>query len=228
MMRKIFKKIASVCKILIYKLTKLSLSCHVQLSLAPQADIQLVRGNRLRFGALSKLIMHQRSQIICSGSFVFGDNCTVILHEGSKLYLGDHSWCLHGCWIEVGKGQALTLGDRVTLQLRCSLHGEIYIGNDCLFAPDIYISSGSHSFDGNLAHTIRTQDSKYPITSKPVLISSNCWLGIRTFVAPGVRLGEGTVTGANSVLLSDTDQFSVYAGVPAKKIRSYLTDSIQN
>ena len=72
---------------------------------------------------------------------------------------------------------------------------------------------------------ILDKDLIYSFTSRPVSISSKCWLGIRTFVAPGLRVGEGTVTGANSVLRSDTDQFSVYAGVPAKKIRSYFTES---
>ena len=105
--------------------------------------------------------------------------------------------------------------------------GEIYIGDDCLLAPDIYISSGSNSFDRNPEYTIRTQDAKEPFTSRLVSISSNCWLGIRTFVAPGLRLGEGTVTGANSVLLTDTEPYSVYAGVPAKKIRSYYTKPTQ-
>lgn len=94
------------------------------------------------------------------------------------------------------------------------------IGSDCLFAPEVYISSGSHVFDRLPGVSIRKQDQLFAV-SNAVAISDNCWLGIRTFVAPGVYLAEGTVTGANSVMTKNTEKFSVYAGVPAKKLRTY-------
>ncbi|ELY5426806.1 acetyltransferase [Campylobacter upsaliensis] len=36
---------------------------------------------------------------------------------------------------------------------------------------------------------------------------------------PGVRLRRGCIIGAGAVLTKDTDEFGVYAGIPAIKIR---------
>lgn len=38
-------------------------------------------------------------------------------------------------------------------------------------------------------------------------------------ITKGVRIGDGAVIGANSVVLNDVEAHSVYAGVPARKIR---------
>jgi len=39
---------------------------------------------------------------------------------------------------------------------------------------------------------------------------------------PGITLGKGSVIGANAVVTKDTEDYAVYVGVPAKKIRSRL------
>jgi acetyltransferase-like isoleucine patch superfamily enzyme len=197
---------------------RLSSGCKVHAD--NSSEFQCIAGAALSFGVGSHLRMHENSQLIVSGNFSFGRGCTVIVHKGGKLILGRDSWALHDCWIEVGSGQAIMIGDRVTLQLRCSIHGCVEIGDDTLLAPDCYVSSGGHSFDKDKSMTIRDQDRLYQL-SRPVVIERNSWLGIRSWIAPGLRLAEGTITGANSVITKDTSKYSVYAGVPAVKIRSY-------
>ena len=45
---------------------------------------------------------------------------------------------------------------------------------------------------------------------------------------PGVTIGKCTVIGAGSVVSKNLDAFSVYAGVPAKKIRDIRTGERYN
>lgn len=194
-------------------------SCDVDIH--PTALIKIVNvGDRLLIGASSTFSLEAGSRIEAEGSFTFGRNNTIILHENACLQLGADSCALHACWIEVGANQAISIGRRTSLQLRCSLHGEVAIGDDTLLAPDVFISSGGHSFDKSDNLTIREQDR---LSNKclPVKIGSNCWLGIRSWIAPGVTIAEGSITGANSVLVKSTEKYSVYAGVPAVKIRTY-------
>lgn len=50
-------------------------------------------------------------------------------------------------------------------------------------------------------------------------IGDNCIIYSGAKIFGNIRLAEGTVVGANSVLTTDTEPNSVYAGVPARRIR---------
>ena len=45
------------------------------------------------------------------------------------------------------------------------------------------------------------------------------WCGYGAIVMSGVNIAEGTIIAAGSVVTHDTEAYSIYAGVPAKKIR---------
>lgn len=194
-------------------------SCEIDIHKSALIKCKHMHG-MLNVGPNSTVILGPNSKIELEMTFSFGRGTTLILHENATLSLGANSWALHSCWIEVGANQKVDIGRRTTLQLRCGLHGDVTIGDDTLLAPDVFVSSGGHSFDNHDSMTIREQDKVYS-RSMPVSIGSNCWLGIRSWVAPGILLADGTILGANSVITKDTESYSVYAGVPARKIRKY-------
>lgn len=51
-------------------------------------------------------------------------------------------------------------------------------------------------------------------------VCDNVYIGAGVRVLGGVEVGRFSVIGVNSVVISDVDQFSVYAGQPARKIKS--------
>lgn len=88
-------------------------------------------------------------------------------------------------------------------------NGGIYIGNFCEFASNIGIISANHNIYNPKEH-----DCKY------VFIDDYCWIGQGAVILPGVRLGERTIVGANSVVTkSFPDGYCVIAGNPAKVIK---------
>ncbi len=57
------------------------------------------------------------------------------------------------------------------------------------------------------------------VTSKPIIIGDNAWVGAGTTILKGVTIGEGAIIGAGSVVTKDIEPYSFAAGNPAKKIK---------
>ncbi len=58
------------------------------------------------------------------------------------------------------------------------------------------------------------------VINKPVTFKRYATLGVNCTVLPGITLGEGCIVGAGSVVTRDTEPWTVYAGSPAKPIKS--------
>jgi acetyltransferase-like isoleucine patch superfamily enzyme len=95
----------------------------------------------------------------------------------------------------------------------CSIQ-DIRIGNNCLIAEYVSIRDQNHGIElskGNF-------DSQ-PLTSAPVKIADNVWIGAKVSVLAGVRIGANSVVAANAVLTHDVAEATVVGGVPARIIR---------
>lgn len=55
--------------------------------------------------------------------------------------------------------------------------------------------------------------------SKPVILEKHSLIASHCLLVPGVTIGEGTAIGAMSLVLKSTEDWSIYFGVPAKRIR---------
>jgi acetyltransferase-like isoleucine patch superfamily enzyme len=51
-------------------------------------------------------------------------------------------------------------------------------------------------------------------------IGNNVWIGAHVVILPGVRIGNGAVIGASSVVRTSVPKGEVWAGVPAKFIKA--------
>lgn len=52
-----------------------------------------------------------------------------------------------------------------------------------------------------------------------VVIHDRAWISSETIVLPGVTIGEGAVLASGALANKDLEEFSVYVGVPARKIK---------
>jgi putative colanic acid biosynthesis acetyltransferase WcaF len=85
------------------------------------------------------------------------------------------------------------------------------------------VSLGSHSIVSQQAYlcgaTHDLVEPGFPLVSAPIRIGPYAWVCARATVQMGVTLGEGAVLGLGSVATRDLDPWSIYAGIPARRIK---------
>ena len=97
----------------------------------------------------------------------------------------------------------------------------VTIGDDCNFGPNVTIVTPVHPMLASERRFMQTSDGqiKHLCYAKPVSIGSDCWLGANVTVCPGVKIGDGCVIGAGSVVTRDIPANTFAAGVPCRVIR---------
>jgi virginiamycin A acetyltransferase len=65
-------------------------------------------------------------------------------------------------------------------------------------------------------------------TSNSISIGNNVWIGDSVIFLPGVKVGNGAVIGAGSIVTGDVERYAVYAGNPARKIRDRFDESVKD
>ena len=89
---------------------------------------------------------------------------------------------------------------------------DIFIGDDCLIAPNVVICTSGHP----ILPVLREHNYVY---NRPVHIGKNVWIGSGVQIMPGVKIGNNSVIGAGSVVTSDIPENVVAHGVPCRVIR---------
>ncbi len=108
----------------------------------------------------------------------------------------------------------LTIGDRVsaTAGLQIYALGEVTIGDDVMFAANIFICDSLHAYeDPNKPYKYQGMTDPDPIR-----IGRGCWIGQNVVILPGVTIGEFAIVGANSVVTRSIPPRSIAAGTPAR------------
>lgn len=115
----------------------------------------------------------------------------------SSFEIGDHSRVFPFCWLDTGEG--IKIGKQVGIG-----------GHTLIFTHGVwtnFLEGGQVSYAG-------------------VEIEDNVWLPWRVFILPGVKIGAGTVVGANSVVNKSVEPNSLIAGSPAKVLKTDFTKQL--
>lgn len=105
------------------------------------------------------------------------------------------------------------LGDDVSFNgMRIIGEGPVRIGSHFHCAEGCYIITENHDYD--YGRTL-PYDSEISI-KKDTVIEDNVWFGACVIVLPGVRIGEGAIIQAGSVVCSDIPACGIAGGHPAK------------
>ena len=108
----------------------------------------------------------------------------------------------------------VTIGDNTRIGIHCTLIGPVCIGTNVNLAQGITVTALNHNF----ADTNRRIDEQ-GISTNPVVIGDDVWIGANAVILPGVTIGRHVVVAAGAVVTKDVPSYCVVAGVPAKVIK---------
>lgn len=123
------------------------------------------------------------------------------LHMMARIYDPRH--------ISIGEGTII--GERATLDGRKQLpnsNGGLEIGSHVDIASEVMIWTSQHDI----------HDPDFKAIEEKVIIGDYVFIGPRTIILPGVKVGKGAIIGAGSIVTKNVGEFDIVVGAPAKKI----------
>jgi acetyltransferase-like isoleucine patch superfamily enzyme len=144
----------------------------------------------------------------------------------------------------IAKGFHAGLRVRIWGRQKVVIGRNFYIGRDSFIEADVII--GDNVMFGNRVAIIGRYDHHYQQPGVPMrlapqirdaaynwkglglitFIENDVWIGYGSTVMCGIRIGEGSIIGAGSLVTKDVEPYSIYAGVPARKIRSRFDNCV--
>jgi acetyltransferase-like isoleucine patch superfamily enzyme len=145
-----------------------------------------------------------RPELVCIGNHVaidWGFYCTTALTIGDYVHISPHVAVIGGA------RTALTIEDF------------------CFVSVGARMVCASEEFNGDgLVGPIIPDEFKDNQIIRPIVLRRFSGVCANSVVLPGVIMAEGSVLGANSLLKESTEPWTIYAGSPARPIKSRRQD----
>lgn len=132
-------------------------------------------------------------------------NDEYLLHRGENCVISPTASFYHPERISIG--DAAYIGHNTKIYGR----GGVTIEDHTLISDDVCIMSSTHRYkESNLVPIDQVE------FLDPVHIGVGCWIGIRVIILPGLRIGDGAIIGAGSVVTKPVAAGDIVAGNPAR------------
>jgi acetyltransferase-like isoleucine patch superfamily enzyme len=162
----------------------------------------------------------------CGKNVIIGK--TVRIRYPHLVSIGDNVIIDDFCYIST----ALEIGNNVHISSGCKVIG----GKDCklimedfsTFSPNVVIAAGSDDYMAGIATPLVPAEYKGNVEYGTTKIGRHCIVGSGSVLLPNVTMKTGSAVGALSLVKTDLEEWFLYAGVPAKKIRQRDQKSILN
>lgn len=111
-------------------------------------------------------------------------------------------------------GVNIRVGANVFVNQGCRFNdiGGIEIGDDAMIGPDVSLITSGHPLDPS--------ERRRGITSAPIRVGRNVWIGASALILQGVTIGDDAVVAAGAVVTRDVPARTVVGGVPAAVIKA--------
>lgn len=122
---------------------------------------------------------------------------------GSKSFIA--------CNVDLRKPRNISIGNNVVVNKGVVLDGRggcLKVGDNTDIAQEAIIWTQTHE----------PNDDYHSLKNGAVDIGSYVWIGCRAMIMPGLKIGNGAVVAAGSIVTKDVPEMTIVGGVPAKII----------
>ncbi len=132
-----------------------------------------------------------------------------------RIEFGRFVWIGDGTKIRCHEG-VVEIGEKTVMGQECTIsaYQRVRIGAQCVIADRAMFIDFDHGVV-EVERPIRSQG----IYKRDVEVGSNVWIGYGACILRGVRVGDNSIVGTNSVVTKDVPANAVVAGIPARVIR---------
>ncbi|MFN8416213.1 MAG: DapH/DapD/GlmU-related protein [Cytophagaceae bacterium] len=135
-----------------------------------------------------------------------GDNCEI---ENSVVFKITRPFDVNNN-IKIGSNCFIGAASQFNINTKLEIHNNVLIASNCLI-----VDTGHEYEKSNL---IRNQ----ALTMASITIEEDVWIGANSIILQGVNIGKGSVIGAGSLVNKTIPPYEVWAGTPAKYIKSRI------
>lgn len=167
------------------------------------------------------------------GEGFYCESAQIFRHLRSKnpraVVIGKHVSCYAGCSFAIGDKGSCSIGDFTLLNGALIMAEErIEIGAYCLISWNVGLADSDfhplepaqRRIDAHaLAPFFEGRPPRPTLSTAPVTISDNVWIGMNAIILKGVTVGENSVVAAGSVVTKSVPPNVVVAGNPAQIVR---------
>lgn len=178
------------------------------------------------------MAMLSREGIECIGFASVGENVLISdrasFYGASRIVLGSHVRIDDFCVLAAGVGGVL-LGNYVHIAVGSSLIGAARITMEDFsgLSSRVSIYSSSDDYSG-ATMTNPTVPSEFTgVNHADVYLGKHVIVGSGSVILPGVRLEDGVAIGALSLVNRNCEAFGIYAGNPARRVKSRKRDLLE-
>lgn len=132
-----------------------------------------------------------------------------------KLYLNKLGFIL-------GEGSYSNLG--LSFDMNDDLSPCVFVKENVSIGPNVTFIPNSEPNNSQCLKDNKYVKEHLIKRNATIVVEKEAWLGANCVILPGVTIKEGCIIGAGAVVTKDTSPYSIYAGVPAKKIRELNND----
>ena len=153
-------------------------------------------------------------QNVYLGSYIFFGKSVIV--ETYDHYLND-DFCPN-----------IKIGDYSLLGDHCHITcvNRIEIGNHVIFGRYVFITDNSHG-KSEAKDMIVPPLQRHLYSKGPVIIEDNVWIGEKVTILPNVRIGYGSIIGANSVITKNVPKLSIVVGNPQRVIKQFTSSDLK-
>ncbi len=131
-----------------------------------------------------------------------------------------------GIRVRIWGKQEIVIGKNFYIGRDSQIECDSMIGNNVIMANRVaLVGKYDHNYQQigmpiRLASQIRDKDYNWKGLNELIVIEDDVWIGFGAIIMSGVRICRGSIIAAGSVVTQDVEPYSIYAGVPARKVKS--------